>query len=360
MRIMSPAGARAMTDIFVSRGTARRWATLGLALLTVVTVLVIATRKPSSLVLKYGEHVVTVQELDQFINTTRAVYGTSLPNLGNPDDMTRFRRNAGKCLAVDMAISDSAQERGINVTEATARESEARFIAQEIGDGPDARDKYIRALGDRGTSEDAVLHEIRQQLTSVLLWRDLYQNVVVSEQDVLQAFNDRQSDLREPERRRLLNIVLATKDEAIDVATKLKAGASFSTLAAQRSLDDATRESGGDLGEKSEAELQPAYGAAAFAAKKGDIFGPVETTSGWNVGKVSMTTPARAPAFQDVRGKLTDELETESANLLWRAWLGGRLRALDIDYAEEYTPTDPYDASSCQLGLHGAQGPQPR
>lgn len=87
---------------------------------------------------------------------------------------------------------------------------------------------------------------------------------------------------------------ILTKDEARanEVANKLKSGEGFDQLAKTYSEDIKTRDSAGDLGWiargnlKIDGKLVPEFEEAAFNAKVDEIFGPVHSQVGWQVGKV--------------------------------------------------------------------------
>jgi foldase protein PrsA len=85
-----------------------------------------------------------------------------------------------------------------------------------------------------------------------------------------------------------------TKDEskANEVVNKLKSGEDFAALAKTYSEDTKTRDSGGDLGWIARGNLVidnqnvPEFETAAFAAKVGEVFGPVKTSVGFEIGRV--------------------------------------------------------------------------
>jgi len=88
------------------------------------------------------------------------------------------------------------------------------------------------------------------------------------------------------------HILVKDEGRANEVANKLKSGEAFDQLAKTYSEDIKTRDSAGDLGWiargnlKIDGKLVPEFEEAAFNAKVGDIFGPVKTQVGWQVGKV--------------------------------------------------------------------------
>ncbi len=102
------------------------------------------------------------------------------------------------------------------------------------------------------------------------------------------------------------------KDEAKvnEVANKAKSGENWDELAKTYSEDVKTRDSGGDLGWIARGNLVidgkqvPEFEDAAFKAKVGEIFGPVKTQVGFQIGKVD-----------DKKGKILESYSTWLAGL---------------------------------------------
>ncbi len=87
-----------------------------------------------------------------------------------------------------------------------------------------------------------------------------------------------------------LPTVTRTKEEAqkraADLKAQIDAGASFETLATNES-DALSKSQAGRIGVVTRQQLAPAFANAAFAAKTGDVVGPLETPLGYHVVKVN-------------------------------------------------------------------------
>lgn len=80
------------------------------------------------------------------------------------------------------------------------------------------------------------------------------------------------------------HILVKTEREAKEVLEQLKTGASFSKLAAEKSLCP-SRKKGGDLGFFGRGQMVREFETAAFALKKGEVSRPVRTSFGWHIIK---------------------------------------------------------------------------
>ncbi|SFB53491.1 peptidyl-prolyl cis-trans isomerase C [Amycolatopsis marina] len=296
---------------------------------------------PDGVVFTYGDQTETVENLQDRIQTLKALYGVQPPDAQDTVKSEAFRRDTAKAVAVGMVLERAARDRGIVIADKAAQDVLTRFISERIGEGPDARSKFVQALGTTGTSEDAVLDEIKRQLAVSQLFDSVTKGSSVSDIEVADAFAQRKEQLGNPERRQITNIVVRTKEDADQVLADLNAGTPFETLVAQRSLDGATRDKGGDLGQVTAAQLEDGYAKAAFAVPAGGLFGPTQTTHGWNVGRVRQVLPPQPAVFDQVKDQLKQQLVLEKALATWREWLGAKLVGADVRYADAYRPADP-------------------
>lgn len=292
---------------------------------------------PADAAFEYDGRVVTEAELEDRAVALRALYGVERPS--EPDRLDAFRRDLAKSVAVSMILDRAADERGIQVAEKQARDVLGGFVAEQFGDG--GRDAFVRSLGNVGTSEPEVLAEITRQLSVGALMDEVIGEVAVGDEEVRVAFEQRQQQLGTPERRALRNIVVGSEAEAAAALEEIRAGAAFEDVAARRSLDASTKQSGGAIGELSREQLEAPVADAAFGVAAGELYGPVEGRFGWNVGRVDAVLPPIPARFEQVREQLRQTLQAEEGLRRWRDWLGAEIRAADVTYADRFRPADP-------------------
>jgi peptidyl-prolyl cis-trans isomerase C len=308
---------------------------------------------PGDAAFAVGDRVVTTADYDKRLKTLEALYGVQAPT--DPAGADRFRRDTAKAMAVADAMQDAEAARNIVIPDTKVRQQLTDMVNAQYGPGPDGYQKFIAGLGQAGSSETDVLNEIRQQYAAAELIKQVTDPVQVQDSELPAEFPKYAARLGTPEQRKLSNIVVPTQDQANDILAQLRGGAPFADIARTQSLDGATKAAGGDLGQPVTADkLQQSYAQAAFAAPKGQPFGPVQTPQGWNVGLVTDVIPGKPADFAQSQIPLKQAVTNDRKIAAWSAWLQNDLRTADVRYADEYRPADPDGAPA---GLGGAPGP---
>jgi peptidyl-prolyl cis-trans isomerase C len=276
-------------------------------------------------------------EYQRRIELLRALYDVRPPTEGA--QLAAFKGDAAKGMAVAVLVAGDVAKRKLQVADKTVRDGLDRFIAQRYPQG--GRPQFIQALGSYGVSEDDVLGEFRRLLETRSLFQALTADVKVSEDDIARAFDQRKDQLAVPEQRHLRHLVVADEADAQKALTRIKGPESFEAVTQDVSLDTSTKDKGGDLGTVSKAQLDPAFGAAAFAAGPGATFGPVMTKNGWHVGLVEEVTAGHAVSLAEAHDSLRETLVAEGRLAHWRSYLADRIRTADACYAKGNRPADP-------------------
>ena len=99
------------------------------------------------------------------------------------------------------------------------------------------------------------------------------------------------------------------KKLALEARAKIAAGADMNKLAREISDDPSAGNNDGSLGWFAQKDMDPAFGAAAFALKNpGDLSEPVQSQFGWHVIRLDGRRPAVAPTFDQARETIMAEL----------------------------------------------------
>lgn len=308
------------------------------------------TTLPKGTAFKYGDRVVSQSELQGREQALHALYGVTAPK--DPAGVNTFHREVAKSMAVSMILDNVANERHIVVPEKQARDILDRYITAQYGDG--GRDAFVQSLGNLGTSEPAVLDEIKRQIAVGRLMGQVAGKAPVGDAQLRSEFEKRKTTLGTPQRREIRNLVVGSSQDADAALNDMRRGVPIETVAAQRSRDGSTKENGGMLGQITRDQLERPVGDAAFSAEQGGFYGPVAGKFGWNVGRVDRVLPAAPAQFDQVKDKLRQTLEQEESTRRWRDWLTEQLNDADVKYTSGYQPAQPNAAPT-----PGSQGMAP-
>ena len=126
-------------------------------------------------------------------------------------------------------------------------------------------------------------------------------NVAATEQEIAAYYNANQAQYGGQGIRTLTQVVVASEAEARTLAQRARSGNGLGPRAA--TLADKTREQIADINEN--------VAAAAFAARQGEIVGPIRSDLGWHVIKVDAVRTEAGRPLSAVRGEIAAQLTAE-------------------------------------------------
>jgi len=138
----------------------------------------------------------------------------------------------------------------------------------------------------------------------------------VDDATLKQQYDQQKSKFVKPEEREASHILIAVGKNANATAQKtalakaegiekeLKAGKDFATLAKADSDDLGSKAQGGDLGWLEKGVTDPAFEAALFAMKKGEVSDPVKSDDGYHIIFLRDVRPESVRSFDEVKSEL--------------------------------------------------------
>lgn len=180
--------------------------------------------------------------------------------------------------------------------------------------------KLLAREAERRRLDSSPLAQRRLEATRERILGDmLVENVVngaVSEQAVQTLYNEQLRLAKTSEEIRVRLILTRTKAEADAVLGILRQGAAFEAVAAERSIDEATRFSGGDLGYSTLDAMPQSYAAALRDKPAGSIVGPFQTEGGWAVLRVEDRRKETPPTLEQARPQIVRYLTYDGVRRL--------------------------------------------
>ncbi|KRE49173.1 peptidylprolyl isomerase [Paenibacillus sp. Soil724D2] len=210
-------------------------------------------------------------------------------------------------------VSQEGQKAGIQITDADLN-SEITSIQSSYS----SEDEFQQALTSYGMTLDDLKNNLK---TQVLLKKILAPQVTVSDDEIKQYYDDNLESLKVPEQVQASHISVATKEEADAILAELKNGGDFATLAKEKSVDTATKDKGGELGYFSSGKKEQAVETSACALDVGAISKAVQTSTGYDIIKVTDHKAASTPTLDEKKEEIKQTLTDQKITALSSTWL---------------------------------------
>ena len=109
------------------------------------------------------------------------------------------------------------------------------------------------------------------------------------------------------------HILVEKEAEAKDIIARLKKDpGAFAKLAMEKSKDQGSRASGGELGWFDPRRMVPEFGAALTKLEKGKFtLDPVKTQFGYHVILLEDSRPIQAPSLEEVKPQLSQQIQQQ-------------------------------------------------
>ncbi len=155
------------------------------------------------------------------------------------------------------------------------------------------------------------LAEKKEMFLVYSLYNDqIGKEVVVSDPEVRQYFDEHKAEILTPERRDFGVILVGSKEKAEEVAALAKRGDNWAKLAMKHSEDPSVKENGGRIGIHPRGRYVD-YDETVFSLRKGQVSDPVQVPRGWAIVAVfDIIAPEMVPfteAAQSIKNRLSEE-----------------------------------------------------
>jgi peptidyl-prolyl cis-trans isomerase C len=266
-------------------------------------------------------------EFDKQMERTRARFQRAGRQVA-PALETRLKENLVRKLVEEALIDQKAKAESVTVTkeelDAKVKEHKERF----------GSDKAFQSFLERTSQSEAdVVADLQKTLLRDKLFTKLLANSEPTEADLKKYYDENLDKYKQKEQIKASHILVKVDKAATEKDKKAKlaeakkvlaevkrAGANFEEVAKKYS-DGPTKDRGGDLGTFSRGRMVKPFEDAAFAAKAGEIVGPVETQFGYHVIKVYEKTPEQQRTFDEVKESINTSLKARAKSKATRELL---------------------------------------
>ena len=285
---------------------------------------------------------VTQGELDEFAK--QSGFGELSPD--DPQYKAAIQQIMPQLVGVEIAKA-YASEHNITASDKEV-DQEIEKIKKQVGEqarssGQDVSDQeaYEQALKQNNITEEELRDDIRENLPVQKVQEEVSKDAQPTDEEVQKYYEqNKEAQFTTPEQVCVSHILFAKdqKQKAEDVKKQLEDDGDFAKLAKQYSQDPGSAAKGGDLGCLGKGETVPPFEEAAFAAKEGEIVGPVKTQFGYHLLEVTDKKPKQTRPLSEVESQISSQLASEEQSKAFSKWLEEQKKKRDVKYLDGYKP----------------------
>jgi foldase protein PrsA len=204
-------------------------------------------------------------------------------------------------------------------------------------------EKFLQTAGL--TNEDVLFQQRVRELQNKITQKVTKGKDKATDAQIADYYNKHKSQFATAERRNVRIVLTKTKPRAQQAKSALESGQSWKSVAKKYSVDQATKNKGGELqGGVAKGQQEKALDTAIFAASKGKITGPVKTQFGWYVFEVEKITTGKQQSLDESKANIKQQLTQQQQN--------NALKKFGDDYRKRYKATTDcrkgYEVDDCK------------
>lgn len=167
-------------------------------------------------------------------------------------------------------------------------------------------------LAQERLSQTELKARLKDQLTVERLFeQEVFPRVQVVDAEIERWYVDHAADFQEPERVRVLQIVVPTRDEAVQIRDRLRRNPQTFAEVARKSSIGPEGKNGGDLGYIGRGSGFPEVFDACFSMPLGVVSDVTPSPYGFHLFKVVDRKPAHRRTLEQARGEIAEKLARE-------------------------------------------------
>ena len=244
------------------------------------------------------------------------------------DEMAAY----GGSSVLDDLIRQEVIRQAVEEAGKTASDEEVQARMEKFAEPYGSMDAFLAEIAYYGYSEEMLREQVA---TQIKIEKIIGADVAVTDEEIAAYFEENKDSFDKPETVRASHILVETREEAESLLKQLEAGADFAELAAEHTLDEMTKESGGDIGDFARGEMEEGFEETAFGLEIGET-AIAETSYGFHVVRVTDKSAAQEATLDSAREEIVDYLTQSKLADLVDGWIADREAEADIEYLMEW------------------------
>jgi foldase protein PrsA len=239
-------------------------------------------------------------------------------------------------------LDQEAQKQKVKVTDKEVQKQIDDIKKQQFTQ-KGSYEKFLQTAGL--TNEDVLFQQRVRELQNKITQKVTKGKDRVTDAQIADYYEKHKSQFATQERRNVRIVLTKTKDKAAQAKSALDSGQSWKSVAKKFSIDQASKNKGGELqGGVAKGQQEKALDTAIFAADKGKITGPVKTQFGWYVFEVEKITKGKQQTLEESKANIKQQLASQQQN--------NALKKFGDDYRKRYKATTDcrkgYEVDDCK------------
>ena len=277
-----------------------------------------------------NEDLITLYDLNQAFQP----YEANIRALGYSPEKEREALFKLRADLLNRIIERKLTDQAIKKNNIEVSEKEIDAALERVKEGRSLTDEALRAgLAQQGLTMEEYRTNLKQQLLrNILVNREVKSKIVITEDEIKRYYDSHTENYAGETKYHIWNIFIrmpefeneSTKQRALEkmesVATKLKQGQAFESLAAQKS-DSPMAPEGADLGIYQLEELSPQLQKAIKDMKAGEFSPILETDMGYQIIYVQKIIKTDPKSLEDVKSEIQQTLYDEAVDNRFQTWL---------------------------------------
>jgi foldase protein PrsA len=171
-------------------------------------------------------------------------------------------------------------------------------------------EKFLQTAGL--TNEDVLFQQRVRTLQDKITAKITKGKDKVTDAQIDSYYNEHKSQFATAERRNVRIVLTKDKATAQQAKDALASGQSWNSVAKKYSIDQASKNKGGELqGGVAKGQQEKALDTAIFSADKGKTVGPVKTQFGWYVFEVEKVTKGKQQSLDESKANIKQQLSQQ-------------------------------------------------
>ncbi len=191
--------------------------------------------------------------------------------------------------------------------------------------------QFQEALQQQGLTEGELDEKIREQAVAEKMLKKVTGTIKISNKELKKYYDENKAQMVEPERKQWRHILVKKKSKADKLRAELEGGADFAELAKENSVDEGTKEKGGDLGLRQDTDFPPEISAGLKDITVDSFSEPIKGPDGYHIFQLTEIRPEQEKSFKEVKGELKQGLEREEQRKKFAEWLEKAKKKADIE-----------------------------